>query len=94
LSQRRSKLEITLNVLESVKNCFDKPTRIMYASNLSWEPTQRILTGLVEQDFLSEIQVSGDRRSSTRYALTEKGLNVLEYFKDAKELLNINEITK
>jgi len=89
LSQRRSRLELTLSVLESVRAGIDKPTRIMYDSNLSWEPTRRILSNLVDQGFLNEMHRSDDKRSSTRYAITEKGLNVLEYFGEAKKLIDL-----
>jgi predicted transcriptional regulator len=89
LSQRRSRLELTLSVLESIRAGIDKPTRIMYDSNLSWEPTRRILSNLVDQGFLSEMHTSEDKRSSTRYAITEKGLNVLEYFGEAKKLIDV-----
>ena len=96
LSQRRSKLEMTLSLLESVRAGIDKPTRIMYDSNMSWEPTRRMLSLLVDQGFLSEIQGSGDKRSRTRYAITEKGLNVLEYFDEGKKLIDLNarEVTQ
>jgi predicted transcriptional regulator len=76
-------------VLESVRAGVDKPTRIMYDSNLSWEPTRRILSSLVDQEFLSEIHGSGDKRSHTRYAITDKGLNVLEYFNEGKKLIDL-----
>ena len=89
MSQRRSRLELTLSVLESVRAGIDKPTRIMYDSNLSWEPTRRILSNLVDQGFLNEMHRSEDKRSSTRYAITEKGLNVLEYFGEAKKLIDL-----
>jgi len=92
LSLRRSKLDITLSVLSSVKDGVDKPTRIMYASNLSWKPIQLILASLVDQGLLQEILVSGSGRSRVRYEITEKGLNVLDYFSGAKALLDIENI--
>jgi DNA-binding PadR family transcriptional regulator len=49
-----------------------------------------MLSLLVDQGFLSEIQGSGDKRSRTRYAITEKGLNVLEYFDEGKKLIDLN----
>ena len=90
MSQRRSKLEMMLSLLESVRTGIDKPTRIMYDSNMSWKPTRRMLSILVDQGFLSEIHNKGDKRTSTRYAITEKGLNVLEYFDKGKKLLDVN----
>jgi len=93
LSLRRSKLDITLSVLSSVKDGLDKPTRIMYASNLAWKPTRRILASLVGQGLLREILVSGSGRSRVRYEITEKGLNVLDYFRGAEALLDVENIT-
>lgn len=90
---RRSKLEIMLEVLSVVKEGVDKPTRIMYASNLSWRPTQRILGNLVRQGLLREIAAPESNRSRRRYEITEKGLNVLAYFDGAEVLLGIEGIT-
>jgi len=41
VSRRRSRLDIVLAVLSAVGRGVDRPTRIMYASNLSWRPMQR-----------------------------------------------------
>jgi predicted transcriptional regulator len=90
---RRSKLEIVLNVLSAIKEGVDKPTRIMYAANLSWKPTQRILGSLVEQELIYEIKETGSKRSKLRYSITEKGVNVLRYFDGAKELVDIDVLT-
>jgi DNA-binding PadR family transcriptional regulator len=49
-----------------------------------------MLSLLVDQGFLSKIQGSEDKRSRTRYAITEKGLNVLEYFDEGKKLIDLN----
>ena len=89
MSRRRSKLVIALSVLSSVRDGLDKPTRIMYASNMSWKPTRRILASLVGQGLLQEILVSGSGRSRVRYEITEKGLNVLDYFSGAEALLDV-----
>ena len=92
MSLRRSKLNITLSVLSSVRDGLDKPTRIMYASNLAWKPIQLILASLVGQGLLREILVSGSGRSRVRYEITEKGLNVLGYFSGADEIIDISKM--
>lgn len=92
MSLRRSKLDITLSVLSSVRDGLDKPTRIMYASNMSWKPIQRILASLVGQGLLREIQVSGTRRSRVLYEITEKGVNVLDYFSGADEIIDMSKM--
>ena len=89
MSKRRSMLDIVLDVLSVVREGVDKPTRIMYAANLSWRPTQRILKMMVDRGLLKVIEAEGDGRTKRRYVITERGLNVLEYFERAKELLNL-----
>ncbi len=89
MSKRRSMLDIVLDVLSVVRDGVDKPTRIMYAANLSWRPTQRILKMMVERGLLKVVETEGDGRTKRRYVITERGLNVLEYFERAKELLNL-----
>ena len=63
MSVRRSKLNIMLSVLSTVKEGVDKPTRIMYATNLSWNPLNEVLRSLVKQKLLIEIEVPGIKRS-------------------------------
>ena len=89
---RRSKLEIRLTMLSSIKQGIDKPTRIMYAANLSWKPTQRILIQLEKQDLIKEIEENDNLKSKKRFEITDKGQAVLKYFEDAKILLPLDEI--
>ena len=63
MSPRRSRLEIRLSILSAVRDGVDKPTRIMYAANLSWKPTQRVLGQLLEQGLISEESGDGSGRS-------------------------------
>jgi len=94
MSQRRSKLEIRLKILEAVREGVDKPTRIMYAANLSWKPTQRILSKLVEQCLVAEERATESKKSRRRYVVTEKGQAVLDYFDEARKILPIEEVYK
>jgi len=80
---KRSRLEIYLDVLEAVASGIEKPTRIMYATNLSWKPTQKIIEFLINQGLIKEFTV-GKRR---RYEITEKGLDVLKYFRRIQKIL-------
>jgi len=52
-----------LSVLSTVKEDVDEPTRIMYATNLSWNPLNEVLRSLVKQKLLIEIEVPGIKRS-------------------------------
>ncbi|UCH56981.1 MAG: hypothetical protein JSV18_06485 [Candidatus Bathyarchaeota archaeon] len=89
MTERRSKLEIILNVLSAVHDGIDKPTRIMYAANMSWNPTQEVLKRLVAEGHLRVIEEPSKLRAKKRYLITEKGISVLRYFKGAEELLKI-----
>jgi predicted transcriptional regulator len=92
MSLRRSKLDIVLSVLSAVRDGVDKPTRIMYAANLSWRPTQKILESLVQQGLLTEADNPESKRSKKRYDITEKGANVLRYFDGASALIDLEEV--
>ncbi len=92
MSPRRSKLEIRLKILAAVKQGVDKPTRIMYAANMSWKPVQRILSGLVEQGLLLEVINTGSRQSKRRYQITEKGEKILDYFEKANDIMPLEDI--
>ncbi len=70
----------------------DKPTRIMYAANMSWKPVQRILSHLVEQGLLLEVLNTESRQSKRRYHITEKGETVLDYFEKAKDILPLEDV--
>ena len=89
MSNRRSKLEITLDVLKAVRDGVDKPTRIMYVANMSWNPTQELLERLVMEGHLDVTEERTEKRSKKRYVITEKGLNVINYLREAKTLINI-----
>ena len=92
MSPRRSKLEIRLKILAAVKQGVDKPTRIMYAANMSWKPVQRILSHLVEQGLLLEVINAGSRQSKKRYQITEKGGKILDYFEKASDIMPLEDI--
>ncbi|MEM1530599.1 MAG: DUF4364 family protein [Candidatus Bathyarchaeia archaeon] len=83
MRRKRSKLEVYLEVLRVVSRGESKPTRIMYKTNLSWVPLQEILEFLVSQGLLEEVEL--ERRKE--YFITEKGRQVLAYFKSMTELL-------
>jgi predicted transcriptional regulator len=81
-----------LKILDAVRNGVEKPTRIMYAANLSWKPTQRILSNLTEQGLVAEVSDTESVKSRRKYKITEKGIAVLDYFDEAKKLLPIEEV--
>jgi len=82
---RRSKLEVHLDVLKIIGSGTHKPTQIMHRANISWKPLVGVLDTLVAQGLISVAKDSCRRR----YEATEKGKNVLQYFRDALSLIEI-----
>ena len=92
MSTRRSKLEIMLTMLRAVKEGVEKPTRIMYAVNLAYIPTQRLLQSLVRQGLLIEKFDTVSGKSKRLYEITVKGCNALAYFDGAGDLIDIKNL--
>jgi len=96
MKRRRSKLEICVAVLLTVKNRNNKPTHIMYEANISWKTLQRILKPLVSQGLVREMDVidSIDERTKKCYEITQKGENVVKYLKTGKDPQEIEELSE
>jgi len=92
MSKRRTRLEIILTILSNIMDGLDKPTRIMYATNMSWAPTQKILSNMVEQDLIKVSINTKNGRSKKRYVITEKGIKVIDYFEKATEIVSLEWI--
>jgi predicted transcriptional regulator len=86
---KRSKLQICFNVLEVMKKGVTKPTRIMYSANLSWNTLLEVFILLKTQDLIKETYENGYKR----YTLTEKGMNALNHYNKAVDILDINAET-
>jgi predicted transcriptional regulator len=85
VTPKRSRLEIYMDVLKAIKKGTNKPTRIMYRTNLSWNPLTEVLDAMIEQNLI-EAEKHGRH---IFYKITEKGRNVLNYFDEALELIEI-----
>ena len=92
LSARRSKFQLSVEVLDNIKNGETKPTRIMYSCNLSWKSLKDILQNLSEQELLEEKVVEGKKRSKKLYHITPKGENVLKYYRMVSGLIEVEPI--
>jgi len=90
---RRSRFDIALDVLEVASNGIEKPTRIMYAANLSWKTLNEILSALVSKGLIDEIDMSRsrDKRNSRSYKITKKGETIIRYYTNAERLIKIGE---
>jgi len=85
MTSKRFRLEIYLDVLKTIKKGTCKPTRIMYRTNLSWNPLMKILDSLERQGLVT-VEKDGKHKI---YDITEKGKNVLHYFSEAMEYIEV-----
>jgi predicted transcriptional regulator len=85
VGSKRSRIEIYLDVLQAIRKGIFKPTRIMYRTNLSWKPLMQILGTMMEQELITSEELG----SHITYKITEKGMNVLNYFHEAMQLIEI-----
>jgi predicted transcriptional regulator len=82
---KRSKLEIYLDILKVLSRGLHKPTRIMYSSNLSWNPLTKALESMIEQGFIRKEEY----RNRSTYYLTKKGKETMEYWNKATKLIEV-----
>ncbi|NQT09416.1 hypothetical protein HQ586_10090, partial [Candidatus Bathyarchaeota archaeon] len=66
-------------------------------ANISWQPLMKILSSMVSQELIEEIDMTTggrrrDKRTSRIYVITMKGEQVIRYFKGVKdfELRDVN----
>ena len=57
----------------------------MYRTNLSWKPLMQFLDTMMEQKLITSEELG----SHITYKITEKGINVLNYFQEAMQLIEI-----
>ncbi len=83
MNTRRSQLEISVAILDTISRGIDKPTLIMYSANLSWLILQKTLYTLESSGLISkDIQ-----KNRSIYSVTEKGHSVLEGYRTVKKTL-------
>jgi len=88
LSPRRSSFQIAIDVLSVIHQGESKPTRIMYASNLSWNTLKSTIDLLVNKGYAEE---AGDMQGrGKQYHITHSGTNVLKYYDRLEELVNLD----
>ncbi|MCK4317938.1 hypothetical protein KAV46_01550 [Candidatus Bathyarchaeota archaeon] len=88
MSPRRSSFQIAIDVLSVIHHGESRPTRIMYASNLSWNTLKSTIDLLVNKGYAEE---AGDMRGrGKQYHITHSGTNVLKYYDRLEELVNLD----
>jgi predicted transcriptional regulator len=73
-------MQVELDILRVINEGIDRPTRIMYRTNLSWSVMQSFLT-ILESRGLVQIKKENGR---TIYSLTDKGNNLLLTYDSVK----------
>lgn len=80
---RRSKMEMYLDILRAIGSGAEKPTHVMYKANLSWVVMRGFLENLKAQGLVEESLVDGRSAlhlSNRGYELLNQFLQVREYF--------------
>ena len=83
VSQRRSNIEIIADMLRVGENGAGK-TEIMYSANLSYSQIQKYLDYLVNQGFISKVNMDN---TLIAYQVTDNGLKLLKAIDTLMEML-------
>jgi predicted transcriptional regulator len=87
LSPRRSSFQITIDVLTVIEKGEQRPTRIMYASNLSWNSLKSTLDLLVSKGYINQNCLD---RNKKKYFITAKGREILGYYNQLESLVQVS----
>ena len=87
MSTRRSSFQIAVDVLTVINKGEDRPTRIMYASNLSWNSLKGTLDTLVGKGYVDEVSMNAKQK---RYSISTKGKDVLSYYERLESLVQVS----
>lgn len=87
MGSRRSRFQISVDVLTAVASGEQKTTRIMYACNLSWNSIKDTLDLLASKGYVDEMYENKNRK---RYFITSKGREVLRYYSGLQDLVQVS----
>ena len=86
---RRSKLEMYVDILTVLAHKGPlKLTHVIYKANLNCSVLKEYLDFLIKQGLVEERTIGKER---VVYAVTQRGITVLKYFKELKQVLPIVE---
>jgi len=85
---RRTRAEVILNILTLASNGVTK-TRLMYHCNMSYMHFNRYLKELLEAELIQELKTNSTEGIIRKYKTTEKGMQLVEILRKAKEYINI-----
>ena len=87
MSSRRSRFQISVEVLTAISNGEQKPTRLMYSCNWAWNTIKGTLDLLSAKGYVDEIYETEKRK---RYYITAKGRDVLSYYSGLQDLVQVS----
>jgi predicted transcriptional regulator len=86
---KRSKLEMYVDILQVLAQRGPlKVTHIMYKANVNFSVLKEYLDFLLKQGLVEERTI---RKQRIVYAVTQRGITVLKYFKELKQVLPLVE---
>jgi predicted transcriptional regulator len=86
LNNRRSKFQISIEVLSAIYEGEPRPTRIMYACNLSWNSLKETLSLLSAKGYVDEVE----DKNHKLYSITSEGRDVLGYYEGLQKLIDVS----
>lgn len=92
MTRRRSRSEIITDVLSAIRDGVIRPTRIMYAANLSWKPMKHMLESLEKQGLIESVEyktAGRAKRERVRYKITIKGRDAIKFLQMRREILGV-----
>jgi len=79
MAKKRERLEVIKDILNSIReNRQIKPTRLLYASNLSPQMFKDYINELISKGF---IKLDIDKKEKKTFSLTKKGYDFLDEYK-------------
>lgn len=84
--RRRSRIEVIMDILSEARKGSNK-TRIMYRCNLNFVCFNRYFKELLEKGLI--VEAAPDPDGVRVYKTTDKGLQLLEVLKKAKDLISL-----
>ncbi len=85
MAKKRERLEVIRDILKSIMaNRQIKPTRLLYASNLSPQMFKEYINELISKGF---IKLDIDKKEKKTFSLTPKGQEFLQEYKVIENLI-------
>ncbi len=84
METKRSRQQVLDDILKTIGSGTDKPTRVMYKANLSWNTLQSALEYALEHGLIRISLV----KTGKRYSLTDEGKAYVALVESAWEMLH------